>query len=228
MGGSEHALSRGASAGHWAPSRPAAWLITGLAVASVAFEQSPANEALRTAVGLDVLRRTSSASAVGLATAVLTLVIEAVPVGLITAGLSLNTRLREKLRARLNIRVPEDAGGGNGRTGKLTFSDAGIALGIGAGLVVVKHHMMNEHPTPGGDLRRGMVAATVVAIFSGIIGWLVGGGIDQADAVGLGTPARWFVDVATDWRFWVGSLGVYWGVTWMRRRMRRHRESSGN
>lgn len=98
-----------------------------------------------------------------------------------------------------------------------TITDAGIALGVGAGLVVVRRRLQVGRRSLGADLVTAAKATLVVAVVSGFIGVLASGGVEHAAAVGLETPARWFVDFATDWRFWFVLLGVIEGVSWIRR-----------
>ena len=96
-----------------------------------------------------------------------------------------------------------------------------MALGIGAGLVVATRHFTDPDRTARADLGLGAAASALVAAVSGTIGWLAAGGINHADRVGLGTLARWFVDWATDWRFWGAIVVVYYLVRWVQRRRRR-------
>lgn len=47
---------------------------------------------------------------------------------------------------------------------------------------------------------------------SGGIGYLATGGVEHADKVGLETPAEYFVDYATDWKFWTALLAGGYGI----------------
>lgn len=185
------------------------------AIGSLVFEQSPANEALRVSAGLDVLKATSNELAVGGVVAAITYGIEMGSSGLIAAGL--NSRLKSLRRfstfvhERLFKKRPQDESKTADR-----ITDMGIAIGIGAGLVAVKHHVQNEQPSLKKDLSVANKASLLVAGVSGSIGVLAAGGIEHAEKVGLGTPAEYFVDYGTDWRFWVGVIGVIQGVKWIK------------
>ena len=69
--------------------------------ASLVFEQSPANEVLRTNARLEALKRTGSPIAVGLLVAAITLVIEMVSALLITAALHQRGGAVQKLKQRM-------------------------------------------------------------------------------------------------------------------------------
>ena len=200
--------------------RLATWTLTGLAGVALIFEQSPANEELRTKIGLDVLESTSSALAVGAIIFAVTFVIEIVSTLLIAVGLAYNPSLRHWIRRRF----PSNASGPSGQhQTRLSVADVGVSLGMGAGLVVAMRHVADPDRRVRADLVLGIAASSAVALVSAIIGWLAAGGIQHADAVGLGTPARWFVDWATDWRFWGVVVTVYYAARWVRGASTRHR-----
>lgn len=178
-------------------------LVLSLAVGALIFEQSPANEALRTWLGLEVLDRTRSEWLVGAAIFGVTMLIEGVSSLLIVAGLHLPSKLVRRLTDRLgSVETAAPNRSRGARVGGI-LTDASLALGVGAGLVVMRRHLRMAQPKVGTDARVGVNASLVVAVVSGAIGVLAAGGIRHADKIGLGTPARWFVDYATDWRFWL-------------------------
>lgn len=195
------------------------------AVASLVFEQSPANEALRTNVGLDVLQRSQSAVAVGLVVAAVTVIIELVPALLITAGLHqpggpvewLKRRMIQRAEARERA-APASRTRRPRRYGTLG-ADMAVALGLGAGIVTLRRHVADPHPTVAGDLRASGAATAVVAVASGAIGYLLAGGLAHADSLGLGVLAGWIIDYGADTRFWVTVLVVGYLIVLARRRI---------
>lgn len=192
-------------------------VVLAAAVASLVFEQSPGNEAVRTALGLGVLERTQNEWLVGLTVFGLTVVIEGVSSVLITLGLhgpsTLIGRLTDRFRPDSTAPAAQ-----RGSPLKEFLTDVSIALGIGAGLVVMRHHLRSAG-TLARDLRIAARATLIVAVVSGIIGVIAAGGIRHAEKVGLETPAQWFVDWATDWRFWCGVFVLVQGVPWALRRL---------
>ena len=207
---------RGAGTARWT-----ARIVIAGALASLAFEQSPANEALRTSVGFGVLDRTHSELVVGAVVAGITVGIEGISSVLIAIGLrderGVVGRLADRLRARIAERSGEPGEATQAARFRSMITDAGIALGVGAGLVVVRRRLQIGRRSLGADLATAAKATLVVAVVSGLIGVLASGGVEHAAAVGLETPARWFVDFATDWRFWFALLGAIEGVSWTRR-----------
>lgn len=196
-----------------------------LSIAALAFEQSPANEAVRANVAFRALDHTGNAVVVGIVVFAITLVIEGVPGGLIAAGLHLNTDLVRRLMRRdrhVDHAAPDERR--RGGIGSM-LTDVGIALGVGAGLVVVRRRWADPRRTFREDLRTCAWACMVVAVVSGIIGFLVAGGIRYADDVGLERPAELVVDYATDWKFWLVVVVLIQGGSWLSGRLRRARAS---
>lgn len=196
-------------------------VVVALAVVAIAFEQSPANEAIRTNVAFRVLERTGDAPQVGLVVAAVTLLIEGIPALLIALGLHLNPGLLARLMERLGVEVDTTPEGERPRrTVGSALTDAGIALGIGAGLVIVRRRWTNLHRSLGEDLRTGAWACLLVAGVSGVIGYLLAGGIRYAADIGLERPAELVVDYAADWRFWLVVVVVIQVGPWLVRRLR--------
>jgi len=79
---------------------------------------------------------------------------------------------------------------------------AGVALGVGAGIVVVDKHMEAEHNTARKDVTHAIGASALVAGVSGAIGYLGAGGVKQLEDTPLERSAEIFVDYATDLRVW--------------------------
>lgn len=193
------------------------------ALASLGFEQSPANEALRTAVGANVLEDTGSALAVGGVVGGVTMGIEGGSSALIALGLHQEKDAVRRLVNRFKKEADDDPidvdkPKGPGKVAD-KVTDTGIALGIGAGLVVTKRHLQEAEPTLKKDLVTALGASAVVATVSGAIGYLAGGGINHAETVGLEEQAEFFIDYATDWKFWMGVVGVIQAGSWIKGRI---------
>lgn len=196
--------------------------IVAAAGVSLFIEQSPINEALRTNIALDTLEQTQSALAVGAAVAGATAVIEMVPSTFISLGLHREGGAVQKLKEKLSKKEAklesesQDVQVINDKSHLQKIADTGanvgIALGLGAGLVTVKKHIQDPEPTLAKDMRNSVNATGIVAGVSGTIGYLVGGGIQNAEKIGLETPAEYVVDYGTDTRFWMGALAVGYGA----------------
>lgn len=204
--------------------------VVALAGVSLVFEQTPLNEALRTNIALDVLANTQSPTAVGLTVAAVTAGIEGVSSGLITAGLNMESsaieRFKQKIRSKNKTAVEADDTNHEetDKSRKSLFArvvnqgaDAGIALGLGAGLVTIKKHMVDPEPTLGKDIAASAKATAIVSGFSGTVGYLAAGGISQTEGTFLETPAEYFIDYATDTRFWIGVLALGYGIKYARK-----------
>jgi hypothetical protein len=208
-------------------------VIVVLAAASLVFEQSPANEVLRTNAALRVLDDGGGPVAVGLVVAAITVVIELGSALLITLGLHAEEgyvqRVKRKLLDRARRAEPAGRRSGRRRTRALTrfATDVAIALGLGAGLVTMRHHVLDARPSVRRDLAVSVRATAIVAVVSGLIGYLAAGGITNAEKVGLGTPAQWVIDYGTDTRFWVSLLVVGYVLAFATRFVRRRRRRRG-
>lgn len=183
--------------------------LTGGILVSVAFQQSPGNEAFRTAAAMEVLEETQDEIAVGGAVAGITMAIEGSTSALIALGLNQERgsvkRLiqRFKKKSAPNMGDPED----DAKPSKMSsLANVGIALGVGPGIAVAKRHLEEAEPHIRKDMSRALGYSALGSAVSGGIGYLVAGGIKHADKVGLETPAEYFVDYATDWKFWTGLV----------------------
>ena len=186
--------------------------------AALIFEQSPANEALRLSVGLDVLKSTQNELAVGGVVAAITYGIEMGSSGLIAAGLNSRLKSLRRFSTFVHERLFKKSTQTESKTGD-KITDMGIALGIGAGLVAAKHHVQNKQPSLKKDLAVANKASLIVAGVSGTIGVLAAGGIEHAENVGLGTPAEYVVKYGTDWKFWLGVVAAIQGGTWVKNKV---------
>lgn len=228
MASAEHDAEVDPGVGRARPHRLVSTAIVVAAGAALLFEQSPLNEIIRTNAGFAVLERTGSAIGVGLIVALLTIVIELVPALLITLGLYTSGGAVDRLKARMGGRgdVTDNADGAAGgptaarRMGRLG-TDLAVALGLGAGLVTMRRHVADPAPTPRKDIVVSCQATAVIAVVSGLIGYLVGGGLANADRIGLGTPARWIIDYGTNTWFWIGLIVVGYGTALIIRSVRR-------
>jgi hypothetical protein len=212
-------------------------VVVALAAGSLVFEQSPANEVLRTNAALRVIEDGGGPVAVGLVVGAITVVIELGSALLITLGLHAEEGYVQRVKRRLLDRglstgTTGRRRGRHRRTRALTrfATDVAIALGLGAGLVTIRHHVLDARPTLRRDLAVSVRATAIVAVVSGLIGYLAAGGIANAEKVGLGTPAQWVIDYGTDTRFWVSVLVVGYGLAFairlLRGRLRRRRGAS--
>jgi len=209
------------------------WVARGvivLAVASLAFEQSPANEAIRANLAFRVLDHTGNALAVGITVLLITLVIEGLPGVLITAGLHLNPGLTRRLMRKAEGDIEQERLAPKKsavRKFGSTLTDIGIALGIGAGLVVVKRRFNEPDRSVRQDLVTCAKATLVVAVVSGFIAWLIAGGLAYAEDIGLERFAELVIDYAVDWRFWFIVIICVQGASWIAGRIKRATTRSG-
>lgn len=203
--------------------RTGAAFLVAAAGGSLVFEQSPANEALRVNIGLDVLESTQSSVAVGATIAAVTAGIEMGSSTLITLGLHSEggavTKLKDKIRKKNQDIDPEynteDMTKPDKTVSKVANAAAnvGIALGLGAGLVTVKEHMRDPEPSMSKDFATSAKATGIVAAVSGGIGYLAAGGISHAEGTFAERPAEMFVDYGTDTKFWMGALAAGYGLS---------------
>lgn len=210
--------------------------------AALLFEQSPGNESVRATAAFNVLEDTEDPLAAGLMVAGLTVAIEGVTGGLIGAGLNREKdRLQPKLeRFRKNIiKEPEPieesetlVDPNKRQRGKVAralgravtkvtttttkvatkLTDTGITCTVGPGMVVLRRHFQEDERSMRKDMKTLTGYTAVGAGVSGGIGYLATGGVEHADKVGLETPAEYFVDYATDWKFWTALLAGGYGI----------------
>lgn len=213
--------------------RAAGATIVAAAGLALAFEQSPLNEALRTNVGLRILEDSHSAVAVGLAIYAITNAIEFGTGALITLGLhsengavqKLKDRMAAKSKDKLDEVQQEESQASHLSRLASTGADVSIALGIGAGLVTVRHHINDENPTIARDLITTAKATQMVAVPSAAIGYLAGGGIEYADGTILQTPAEKFVEYGTNNLVWLGIFATGFGVYKLKNFIKNRRQS---
>lgn len=183
------------------------------AVAAFIFEQSPANEALRTTAAFNVLDDTESPFISGSAVAGITMAIEMGSSTLAAAGFHFE---KERMQKFINKFKKPDSEGGHiidsedqetKSKSKEIFFDTGTALGFGAAIVIARKRFIDTERTFKDDILTGTKASAVIAGVSGLIGYLATGGVDNADKIGLEKPAEVFVKYATDWKVWAAVFG---------------------
>lgn len=186
--------------------------------AALLFEQSPGNESVRATAAFNVLEDTEDEFVAGAVTvAGITMAIEGVTSTLIAAGLNRHSetfdrrlgRFRKKLEGVDDPENPDETKK-EGLAERLT--DTGITCTIGPGMVVFRRHFQEQDRTFMKDMKTAIGYCAVGSVVSGGIGYLVVGGVENADKVGLGTPAEYFVDYATDWKFWTALLAGGYGI----------------
>lgn len=189
------------------------------AVAAFIFEQSPANEALRTTAAFNVLDDTASPFAAGSAVAGITMAIEMGSSTLAAAGFHFE---KERMQKFINKFKKPDSEDGQiidaeeqktKSKSKELFLDTGTALGFGAAIVIARKRFVDSERTFKDDILTGAKASAVIAGVSGFIGYLATGGVDNADKIGLEKPAEVFVNYATDWKVWAAVFGSAYVAT---------------
>lgn len=182
-------------------------VVVSAAAVTYAFELSWLNEVWRVNAGTTELIQGGSAADVGLVVTKITAGIEVASGSLIALGLNMKSDTVDKLKGWLKARrdealedseeeLPKD----KSRLGSLA-TDAALALGAGAGIVVVKDHYMRDEPSLTKDMGSMAKGAAVVVPVSGLTGYLVGGGLNSTEGTALEKPAELFVDYALDSRF---------------------------
>jgi hypothetical protein len=175
----------------------------GIAALSAAFQQSPGNEALRAYAALSVYDHTRNPLLVGATVGAVTVAIEGLSSYSISAALNSENDTVEKLKNRFRRGDVEERASSNNR-----LSDVSVALGIGAGGLVVKRHLQEPSRTLKQDIKTTTKATALIAGTSASVAGLVGGGIEYAERIGLERPAEVMVNVLTDWRTYVGAFAV--------------------
>ena len=196
-----------------------AYLVVVAAAAALVFEQSPANEVVRTNAAISMLQRTGSAVWVGVVVFAVTAVIEFVAAFLITLGLHARGGAVQGLKARMIRRrtekldqQAEEKQDTTGRKVGRFGTDVAVALALGAGLVTLRRHVSDPSPTIGRDLAVSARATAIVAVVSGMVGYLLGGGLANAHRVGLERPAEIIIEYGVNQWFWISVLAVGYAV----------------
>ncbi len=189
----------------------ASGLLIGSAITALAFQQSPGNEAVRAMAAFSALDRTDNAVAVASVVGGLTMAIEGGTSSLMALGLHRKKEAVSRIISKFKKNKDADylqTENKNTLSGRV--ADVGIALGIGPGIVMMKHHIKEKDPTLRSDIARGLGFSALGATVSAGIGYLIAGGVQQAEKVGLGRQAEYVVEYGSDWKFWAGLfIGGY-------------------
>lgn len=193
------------------------------ALGTYGFELSWLNETWRVDEGTKEIMLGGSAVDVAIVVTKITTVVEVVSGSLIALGLNMKNDTTRKLKERFQTKKDELLEGVSEdelpkektRLGALA-TDAGLALGAGAGIVVGKDHFSRENPSLIADMGSMAKGAAVVIPVSGLTGYLVGGGINHTEDTPLEKPAEWFVDYALDTRFMFAALTLGYAYKYRR------------
>lgn len=202
------------------------YLVVVAAAAALVFEQSPANEIVRTNAAISMLQRTGSAVWVGVVVFAVTVVIEFVAALLITLGLHARGGAVQGLKARMirrraeKLDQTEERQDSAGRKVSRFGADVAVALALGAGLVTLRRHVTDPAPTIRRDLKVSAQATAIVAVVSGLVGYLLGGGLANAHRVGLERPAELIIEYGVNQWFWISVLVIGYGVVLLVRLVR--------
>jgi hypothetical protein len=211
-------------------SRALGWTATGLAAGTLLFEQSPGNEAVRADAAFSVLSHTDSWLLAGGAVAAITFGVE-MGCSILTAtgmhfnagGLdrALNSRFVNKIIPKKQLENDPDKPLSQSAKASIgeRATDATIALGIGAAIVILRKQRQNSNRNFGQNMETGFEASLAVALFSGAVGALATGGAAALDKIGLQKPAEIFVDVASNWKTYAIGLGALWGGTYIKNKL---------
>lgn len=190
--------------------------LLGATIGALVFEQGPTNEAARTALALNVQDSTHNPLAAGGAIAAMTMAIETGAGGLIALGLhedqSRIMRIIQKFKRKSTPELDEDGKIiEKERTLSTKAGDLALAVSIGPGIAMTKRHLQEAEPKMRTDINRLLGYSAVGAALSGGIAYLVTGGVENAEKVGLGTPAEYVANYGDDLGTWAAILGVIYG-----------------
>lgn len=187
----------------------------GASITSLAFQQSPGNEAVRAWAALNVYSSTGSPLLAGAAVGVVTLAVEGATGASIATTLNSEKETSEKIRKKFNQNNKNDTKVAPGSRA----SDMALALGIGSGGVIVKRHFNDSQRTFQQDMRTNVRASSLIAGFSAGVAALATGGIDYADRIGFERVAETSVAVLSDWRTYVGAIALAQGYSFVRKKL---------
>lgn len=219
----------------WAKKTASGLLLAGSLIA-LGFQQSPANEAVRTAITLEAFDNTDNKLAAAGASGAVTMLIEGGTSSLIALGItrekSAVNRFVERYRRKKSAKMALDE--------SLSETDAveqkeeiskprkvlrglgntTLALSMGPGILVVKKHITGENTTIKEALKTGLGYSAIGAIVSaGVFGYGVTEGVQSAEDAASGTPVEFLVDYATDAKTWAAGIaitGVAYGISRIR------------
>lgn len=189
---------------------------------ALGFQQGPGNESVRVEFGTDILIHTQNKFYVALGVAALTALIECGSSTLIALGLRKEGGFVQRVAGRLvkkrdrpetEPKEPKTFIGkaiqpvrnGLARMGVMDkITNTALMLGMGSGIYMAKKHFQAEEPSLKDDLKNATKGTAVISATSGAAGYLIAGGIQDAEKHGFGDQAQFFADNVMDWKFWTG------------------------
>lgn len=93
-------------------------------------------------------------------------------------------------------------------------ADVAIAFGGGSAMLVAKRHLTDpSHMNTKEGLKNAAKGTVWIAALSGLVGYLVAGGINYVSKVSfLETPANYVVEWGSSKTFWLKALGIGYGL----------------
>lgn len=167
------------------------------AVLALGFVISPFDATVRGDFGIRAFTRTFNSAAAGLAVGAATFVIDGGSALLVALGLSANPTLTSRLdswttrilnpttRKKLKGEASTTSGASS------TLSDVSLALGVGAGAVILKHPTASRNRW----IRLAAIYTIMNSVVFGTIGWMVAGGANFMADAGFG----WLRDGLIRW-----------------------------
>lgn len=177
--------------------------VLGIAGVLFVFQQSPLNEIIRVWAATSVLRQTHSPLLTALVVAGLTFVIEAIAAVAIAKAMRLYPSKMSWMHKKLT-KKDRTTKRQLRSTKASTATDTALALGIGAGAVLVKKHFEQKNRSAQDDARTIVKSSAGIALFSAIIAYLASGGIESIDKLGMSPETTQLIfNIATDWKIYV-------------------------
>ncbi len=169
-----------------------AWILGLAAIASIGFVISPFDATLRGEIGVRAFQRTLSAGSTGVAVGTATFVIDGLCALFVALGLwanpswshRLDRGMTRLLSPKKRARSPKE-GSSEASSGSATSaaSDLSLALGVGAGAVLLKYPTAPQRKW----IAVGARYTVINSLVFGVIGWMVAGG------------ANWMADAGFAW-----------------------------
>lgn len=194
----------------------------GLGMTSLAFQQSPGNEAVRAWAGLNIYASTGSPLLAGATVGAVTLAVEGLTGASIAATINSEKEITEKIKNKFskNNQSEQDANHGS------KASDVALALGVGSGAVVAKRHFTDSRRSLKQDMSTNIKTSSLIAGFSAGVATLATGGIDYVQRIGLERTADVAVVVLSDWRTYVGAIALTQGYSFTKKKIAQKRSTT--
>lgn len=190
--------------------------VVALGTGTVALIGSPANEAGRANFGFDRYVATGSTEQGALAVMIATVALESTSTLIVGACINyrpdafdkiLNARSKKKDTTPLEDDNPEI------NTIKSRLVDLTIMTALGPGLIIPRRRRQEGNRNFKKDMKTGFGYVGIGTALSGAIGWVVFGGSDHADKIGIGDQVSYAADIAADWRSWGLAAVAYKGTS---------------